>query len=455
MSFIEFLQDQSKSFLESLLKDSWSCLSIFRALSEMSRSMIMRLLSFDDEFPLSEISSWFNNSPTTGIQTKSCFKCLINLTILHPTSTKNEKSILYKLNPSFKQNIFLQILSTAEIIPFTDNEQEKKQKSPLLNPSELNQFGVNNWDGVLHFMVGQKRPDIERPSMNLIQLLLELGLMKVPNPQMMLNSTNNFPTITNSGYKFLLQETEEQIWFILKKYVLISDEEKGVEIMQMLFRLQTVLPGNPGRISFLTQFQKELLDFFRQLGILYSDPQTQCFYPTILGTNLFKNTMIPRDLIERKTKLGIIVETNFKCYAYTESKLHERMLRVFLDVDYILPNLVVCSVTRKSVKRGLRHGLDSKGMIEFLRTNAHAASRQRAKVVPDNVADQLFLWEQERDRIKCSPGMLYQNFEGDEFDEACRFALERNILKWSNKMKQFLFVEEKHVAEMTKYFEGN
>jgi transcription initiation factor TFIIH subunit 4 len=37
----------------------------------------------------------------------------------------------------------------------------------------------------------------------------------------------------------------------------------------------------------------------------------------------------------------IIVESNFKVYAYTSDTLYQAILRLFMQEDYLFPNLVV------------------------------------------------------------------------------------------------------------------
>jgi transcription initiation factor TFIIH subunit 4 len=46
----------------------------------------------------------------------------------------------------------------------------------------------------------------------------------------------------------------------------------------------------------------------------------------------------------------IIVESNFKVYAYTNSELHQAILRLFMREDFKYPNLVVGRLTRDSLK---------------------------------------------------------------------------------------------------------
>ena len=50
----------------------------------------------------------------------------------------------------------------------------------------------------------------------------------------------------------------------------------------------------------------------------------------------------------------VIVETNYRVYAYTSSLVEMEILRLFTRADYRLPNLYVGMLTRESVQNALR-----------------------------------------------------------------------------------------------------
>ena len=71
----------------------------------------------------------------------------------------------------------------------------------------------------------------------------------------------------------------------------------------------------------------------------------------------------------------IIVETTFKLIAYTSSKIHQALLRLFTKIDYVLPNLVIGNLTRKSVQKAFKKGITSDKIIYFLESHAHMNAR--------------------------------------------------------------------------------
>ena len=92
-------------------------------------------------------------------------------------------------------------------------------------------------------------------------------------------------------------------------------------------------------------------------------------------------------------ELAIVVETNFKVYAYTgtsgQAELHAKLLELFVDVKFLLPNLIVGTITKESVARALDSGIGAVQMNGFLAKHAHVHARAREPVVPENITDQV------------------------------------------------------------------
>jgi hypothetical protein len=116
--------------------------------------------------------------------------------------------------------------------------------------------------------------------------------------------------------------------------------------------------------------------------------------------------------------LHLIVEKNFKVYAYTDLNLHMGLLDLFCRVEARLPNLVICRLTHHSVLKAVEKGISASLIKDFLSRNIHPAMRARRLGVPDNVVDQLYLWEQERGRVRMRRGVLFDGFiVKDEYSE--------------------------------------
>ncbi|KAL3197362.1 hypothetical protein MRX96_044921, partial [Rhipicephalus microplus] len=69
------------------------------------------------------------------------------------------------------------------------------------------------------------------------------------------------------------------------------------------------------------------------------------FYPTRLAINLASGL---KETTLRSFEAGyIMVETNYRVYAYTNSPLQVALLALFCELLYRFPNLVVARLTRE------------------------------------------------------------------------------------------------------------
>lgn len=113
------------------------------------------------------------------------------------------------------------------------------------------------------------------------------------------------------------------------------------------------------------------------------------FFPTRLALNFTtKNAIAPENVIENSnvnnttsSKLqltddnnyegNIIVETNYRVYAYTDSKLQISLLALFTELLYRFPNVTVGVITRDSIRQALRGGITARQIISYLEQHAH------------------------------------------------------------------------------------
>ena len=67
----------------------------------------------------------------------------------------------------------------------------------------------------------------------------------------------------------------------------------------------------------------------------------------------------------------VIVETNYRMYAYTRSVLQEQVLRLFAEVCYKLPHMLIGVITRASIRNALTKGISAAQIIDYLQMHAH------------------------------------------------------------------------------------
>lgn len=53
----------------------------------------------------------------------------------------------------------------------------------------------------------------------------------------------------------------------------------------------------------------------------------------------------------------LIVESNFKVYAYTNSPFEKKIIDFLFEVEYIFSGLIVAHITRSSIRKVLKRGI--------------------------------------------------------------------------------------------------
>jgi len=101
--------------------------------------------------------------------------------------------------------------------------------------------------------------------------------------------------------------------------------------------------------------QKEILDDLYQIGLIWKENKEATeFVVTPLLTNFLYEKS---HKFNTESNLNLIVETNFRIFAYTQSSLHESLLRLFAKVEYKLPNMIVGTLTEDSIKVAINAGI--------------------------------------------------------------------------------------------------
>ncbi|KAJ3415381.1 RNA polymerase II transcription factor B 52 kDa subunit [Chytridiales sp. JEL 0842] len=279
-----------------------------------------------------------------------------------------------------------------------------------------------------------------------MKLLEHSGLMARPPDAPETADGEQELRITNKGFQFLLQDVNVQVWAFLLQYLEMAEELKmdPIDILNFLFQLGSLELGQDYSVDSLTETQKHMLDDLKHLGLIYQrKKKSSRFYPTRLATSLTSGSMVaPKPAEESRF---IIIETNFKLYAYTQSPLQIAVLSLFCSLRARFANMVVGHLTRESVREALGNGITADQIITYLSTHAHPAMTSS---LPSTVVDQIRLWELERNRIRASPGHLYQDFAKFEDYKVIRdYANELGYLKWfSDEKRMFVISSEGHLS---------
>ena len=131
----------------------------------------------------------------------------------------------------------------------------------------------------------------------------------------------------------------------------------------------------------------------------------------------------------------LIIETNYRIYAMTDSTLYISILSLFITLKHHFPGMVTGTLSRESLHGAFEKGLTAAQILSFFRSVAHPSQIKTAlendwhTPVPPTIEDQLHLWEQERFRLVATPAFLYTGFNTAlEYEQFSSKAKSLNVL---------------------------
>ncbi|KAF3531298.1 hypothetical protein DY000_02038800, partial [Brassica cretica] len=238
------------------------------------------------------------------------------------------------------------------------------------------------------------------------------SMMKVFQRGLLSQRDRDGPRLTESGFQFLLMDTNAQLWYIIREYI-SNAEERDVDpadLISFLLELSFHVTGEAYNLNTLTDVQRTTLKDLADLGLvkLQQGRKDSWFIPT--------------------------------------------------KIEYQLPNLIACAVTKESLYNAFDNGITSDQIITFLQQNSHPRCADRVPSIPENVTDQIRLWESDLKRIEMTQAHFYDEFPSkDVFEGACNFARQWGGLLWEDSKRMRLVVKSEVHNQMREYLhtQGN
>ena len=220
-----------------------------------------------------------------------------------------------------------------------------------------------------------------------------------------------------------------------------------IDVLSFLFMLGSLELGQHYSKASLTPTQIQMLVDLTDFGIVFqTHSSSDRFYPTRLATTLTSDAIALRgssveSANSSDSKGYIVIETNYRVYAYTTSWLQIAVLRLFTRISTRYPNMVAGKITRESIREAVKMGITSEQIISYLNTHAHPQMRHNTPVLPPTVVDQIRLWQIEGERMKATPGFLFKEFANQpDYDACCTYAEEVGVLAWKSDARRMFFV---------------
>ncbi len=350
----------------------------------------------------------------------------------------------YKLTNTFATSLRLALTGGGTHrsfgVPCVDPNEEK------VTIQTLDEFARTQWEGVLSYMVGSTGVNLSNRRVQLSE-----GVTALLRGGNFIAKRGGHDEITQKGFAFLLEDVNTQVWAILMLYLAFAEQLQMeiVDVLSFFFMLGSLELGQSYSKATLTPTQTQMLHDLGDYGLVYELSSSSLFYPTRLATTLTSDAGALRSTVspsfssataDNSTNGFVVIETNYRIYAYTSSPLQIAILQLFTRLSTRYPNMVAGKITRESIRRAVGMGITAEQIITFLNAHAHPEMRKDNPVLPPTVVDQIRLWQIEGERMKTTIGYLFKEFRNKaEYEDTCRYADETGVLVWKNDARWLFF----------------
>ncbi|PHH85426.1 hypothetical protein CDD83_431 [Cordyceps sp. RAO-2017] len=471
LSLSEYLEKLPGTTFRKLYQQPSSAFAIFRRmLPHLAKTLVMRMLFMPNPMTLSDLDLWFR--PEAKRQKDQVLSILRGLHIIQITAPSKDKPQELYLTANFKTSFRLALTGGGSHNSF--GVPSTLAVPPEIDVVFLDRYARKKWDDILHFVVSsvgfKSTVDVSGPNKSVKELLIAGRLVD--------RRPNGGVGITQAGFTFLLQEANAQVWTLLLLWLEASESNRAmgletVDMLSFLFVLASLELGRAYDTNALTEQRKNMLPSLLDFGLIYiPQHKRSMFFPTRLATTLTSGgggslRSISEGVAAATAaasnpaqgggptggsgdqKGGLIVETNYRIYAYTQSTLQIAVLALFTKLQMRFPDMVAGRLSRASIRQAINFGITADQIISYLAAHAHDQMHRNAAlankpVLPPTVVDQIRLWQLENERMKTTGGFLFRDFDDHkEYLDTAKFAEEIGVLVWRSD-KSGMFFANKH-----------
>ncbi|KAF2738137.1 transcription factor Tfb2 [Polyplosphaeria fusca] len=455
---LEYLELLPRNTHTKLYEQPSTVLAIFRCmLPHLAKSIVMAMLYMTGPFAAADMDAWFRPE---GRDAKA--KALSVLGQLHIILEKQDsaRQISFELYKGFANSLRQALTGSGSSRSF--GVPSNKPDPNKVDVAFLDEYARKKWENMLFYMVGST---VGLATSSAVAQDVGEGTKQLLRAGNFVKTTHGRVSITREGFAFVLQETNAQVWSLLIVYLKYAPElgMSETDVLSFLFMLGSLELGQDYTTSTLSATQLQMLEDLSAFGIVYRQSKSSpTFYPTRLAVTLTSDSgALQSDATlsalsptvasgsTRGNKGFIIVETNYRLYAYTSSLLQISILSLFTKLTTRFPNLVSGKLTKESITRAVRLGISSHQIISYLTTYAHAQMQKNSPFIPPTVMDQIRLWEFEGERVETTAGYLIKDFASEkEYEELWDYANSTGVLVWKNDAKRVAFVDRIEMISM-------
>ncbi|KAF2687428.1 transcription factor Tfb2 [Lentithecium fluviatile CBS 122367] len=449
---LEYLEQLPVQTHRKLYEQPSTVLAIFRCmLPQMAKTIVMAMLYMPTPFPAGGLDAWFRPEATKVKKEALYILEKLHITVLTQDASRQSACSLYS---GFAKSLRQALEGSGSHRSF--GVPSNKPEPNKVSIQFLDEYAQRQWENILFYMVGSTvgfGSSVGQEVGKGTKSLLEAGdFVRMSHGKM---------NITRTGFSFVLQDTNAQVWSLLIEYLRHASQlgMSETDVLNFLFMLGSLELGQDYSTDTLSPTQKQMLEDLTAFGIVYRSSKTSStFYPTRLAVTLTSDSGALSTTTDPLATGGasgpglrsgrdatatgfIIVETNYRLYAYTSSLLQIAVLSLFTHLTTRFPNLVSGKLTRASISRAVRTGISSDQIISYLSAHCHSQMQKTTPFLPETVTDQIRLWEMEGERVVTSNGYLMKEFPSEkEYRDVVRYAEDVGVLVWKDDANRRFFI---------------
>lgn len=454
--------------LDTLYSSPYAVQCIYRALPPVARIYVARVLYLPPEdaaIPASRFRSAIRSRQRARDRHDAAMETLRTLRVFvqqqHTPQHMAEggaADVVLVLNPTFGRQ--LRLLAAGNAAPVFGGPL--KASAPQ---DELESFAARRLERILNYPIGSEDADaggvVDQPGSAIRASLISAQILETCGDGAAMR-------ITSHGFQFLLRDTNAQVWILLRDIINHQFAGAEFEALDFVFQLSFASIGRAYSTESLVPVQAKLAPILDELGVIRLHEADGMFFPTPRGVRLVSSAsrmeLGAQSMAKMLSGTGVgargdqdmrvIVETNFRVYAYTKSAFQMNLLRLFTHLRYRLPNLVVGHITRDAVREALMIGITADQIIGYL--NAHAHPRMKRGTIPGTVRDEIKLWEVEQERVQMNPGVLLSDFDSAQhFSSVYEYAQDLGACMWANVPNRQIVVAKTEYEQVRKHIRAS
>ncbi|KAK3936560.1 RNA polymerase II transcription factor B subunit 2 [Diplogelasinospora grovesii] len=468
----DYLEKLPGTTFRKLYQQPPTTFAIFRRmLPPLAKRFVNALLYMPDPLPLSDLDIWVKAEGK--LQRDRALSILRSLHIVQITPPGKDRVQEMQLTSNFKKSYRMVLEGGGDEQWF--GVPSDLPVDPAIDIPFLDRYARKKWEDILHYVVSSvgvgDTSTGSGPKTSVKDLLLAGHLV-----ERRVGSQGGI-SITQAGFTFLLQEANAQVWTLLLLWLEAADHANdpgmdSIDMLSFLFMLASLGLGQAYDTDALTEPRKNMLPSLVDFGLIYIPRDTRQYFPTRLATTLTSTASPLRSVAAgfaaatantsgdisslgatpgsepEQQKGSVVVETNYRLYAYTSSPLQIAVLALFTQLNMRFSGMVSGRLTRDSIRRAISYGITADQIVSYLAAHAHEQMARTAAaagrpVLPPTVVDQLRLWQLENERMRTTGGFLFKDFDTpQDYAAVSGYAEEIGVLVWKSDRKQMFFASK-------------